>query len=52
MVVEDQEELLFVYERYLANSGFGFLPARTVREARRHLERLRPYAILLDCRFP
>jgi signal transduction histidine kinase/DNA-binding response OmpR family regulator len=52
MVVEDQEELLFVYERYLANSGFGFLPARTVREARRHLERLRPYAILLDILLP
>lgn len=52
LVVEDNEELLFVYERYLAGTGFGFLPARTVRSARHHLARLRPHAILLDILLP
>lgn len=52
LVVEDSEDLLFVYERYLAGAGFQFLPARTVREARRHLELVRPYAVLLDILLP
>ncbi len=52
LVVEDNEELLFVYERYLVGTGFRFVPARTQSEARRHLETLRPHAILLDILLP
>ncbi len=52
LVVEDNEELLFVYERYLVGTGFSFVPARTLREARRRLETLRPHAILLDILLP
>jgi signal transduction histidine kinase/DNA-binding response OmpR family regulator len=52
LVVEDNEELLFVYERYLANTEFRFVAARTLREARRQLEVLRPHAILLDILLP
>lgn len=52
LVVEDSEELLFVYERYLAGTGLHFLAARTLREARRHLQQVRPHAILLDILLP
>jgi len=52
LVVEDSEELLFVYERYLTGTNFHFLPARTVRDARRRLEVVRPHAILLDILLP
>lgn len=52
LVVEDNEELLFVYERYLAGSGLRFLATRTIREARRQLQQVRPHAILLDILLP
>ncbi|MEZ4869206.1 MAG: response regulator [Caldilineaceae bacterium] len=52
LVVEDNEELLFVYEHYLTSAGFRYVAARTLREARRQLARLRPYAILLDILLP
>ncbi|MEZ4728105.1 MAG: response regulator [Caldilineaceae bacterium] len=52
LVVEDNEELLFVYERYLAGADFRFVAARTIREARRQMARLRPAAILLDILLP
>lgn len=52
LVVEDNEELLFVYQRYLAGTAFGFVAARSLREARRHLDHLRPHAILLDILLP
>lgn len=52
LVVEDNEELLFVYERYLADTPYQFVAARTVRAARRLLDTLRPSAILLDILLP
>ncbi len=52
LVVEDNEELLFVYARYLADTGLRFVAARTLREARRQLEQRRPAAILLDILLP
>ncbi len=52
LVVEDNEEQLFVYERYLAATSFRLVKARTVREARRQLEILEPCAILLDILLP
>lgn len=52
LVVEDNEELLFVYERYLAGTHFCFVPARTIREARRQIAQVRPAAILLDILLP
>jgi signal transduction histidine kinase/CheY-like chemotaxis protein len=48
LVVEDNRETLFVYERYFKGSGFQPIPARTVTEARRALKSFRPAAILLD----
>jgi signal transduction histidine kinase/CheY-like chemotaxis protein len=48
LVVEDNRESLFVYEKYLKGSGYQVLPARTLREAREWLKNVRPVAILLD----
>lgn len=48
LVVEDDRQTLFLYEKYLQNSGFQIVPARTVDEARDALQRIRPAAIVLD----
>jgi signal transduction histidine kinase/DNA-binding response OmpR family regulator len=48
LVVEDDRQTLFLYEKYLRNSGFQIVPARTVEEAREALTRVRPVAIVLD----
>jgi signal transduction histidine kinase/CheY-like chemotaxis protein len=48
LVVEDDRQTLFLYEKYLSNSGFQIVPARTVEEARDALLRIRPVAIVLD----
>jgi CheY-like chemotaxis protein len=48
LIVEDNRETLFVYERYLQGSGFQPIPARTLADARRALRSFRPAAILLD----
>ncbi len=48
LVVEDNRQTLFLYERYLSRAGFQVIPARTVQEARAALARARPSAIVLD----
>jgi CheY-like chemotaxis protein len=48
LVVEDNREVLFVYEKYVKHSGFQIIPARTTKEARAVLHEIRPIAILLD----
>jgi signal transduction histidine kinase/CheY-like chemotaxis protein len=48
LIVEDNRETLFVYEKYLKGSGFQPIPARTLAEARRALKSFRPAAIVLD----
>jgi signal transduction histidine kinase/CheY-like chemotaxis protein len=48
LVLEDDRQTLFLYEKYLEGSGFQVLPARTVEEARAHLARTRPAAMVLD----
>jgi len=48
LVVEDDRQTLFLYEKYLRNSGFQIIPARTIDEARAALLRVRPAAIVLD----
>jgi signal transduction histidine kinase/DNA-binding response OmpR family regulator len=48
LVVEDNRQTLFFYERYLTGAGFQVVPARTVEDARKQLERVRPAAIVLD----
>ncbi|QRN96972.1 response regulator [Archangium violaceum] len=48
LVLEDDRQTLFLYEKYLERSGFQVLPVRTVDEARRTLQRVRPAAIVMD----
>src|SRR3712207_5948908 len=48
LVVEDDAQTLFLYKKYLADSGFQVVPARGVDEARRVLGRVRPAAVVLD----
>lgn len=48
LVVEDDRQTLFLYEKYLSHSGFQIVPARTLEDARAVLKRLRPAAIVLD----
>ncbi len=48
LVVEDDRQTLFLYERYLRHSGFQVIPARTVDDAREAMKRVRPAAVVLD----
>jgi CheY-like chemotaxis protein len=48
LVLEDDRQTLFLYERYLRGSGFQIIPARTVDDARAALDRVKPAAIVLD----
>jgi CheY-like chemotaxis protein len=48
LVVEDNKEALFIYDKYLKDTRFQIVPARTLREARKVLLGLRPAAVILD----
>ena len=48
LVVEDDPVTLLLYEKILEGSAFQVVPARTLAEARRVLNRIRPRAVLLD----
>jgi signal transduction histidine kinase/CheY-like chemotaxis protein len=48
LVVEDDHQNIFLYEKFLSGSGFEVIPARTVDDARRTLRTLRPAAVVLD----
>ncbi len=48
LVVEDDRQTLFLYERYLRGSGFQVIPARSIDDARAALARIEPAAIVLD----
>lgn len=52
LVVEDELGTLLVYEKLLKGSDFQMFPARSLREARHLLQRIRPRAILLDILLP
>jgi signal transduction histidine kinase/CheY-like chemotaxis protein len=48
LIVEDNPEALFLYERYLRDSQFQAISAKSVRDARRLLREHRPVAVILD----
>lgn len=52
LVVEDDPETMYTYERYLAGSEFQVVPARNLKEARQALKQVRPMAIILDILLP
>ncbi|HEX6503515.1 MAG TPA: ATP-binding protein [Terriglobales bacterium] len=48
LVVEDNREALFIYEKYLKATNYQVIPAKNVKEAREALRAFRPLAIILD----
>jgi CheY-like chemotaxis protein len=48
LVVEDNREALFIYEKYLKGTEFQVVPAQDLKEARQALDAFRPVAIVLD----
>ena len=48
LVVEDNREALFIYEKYLKSSKFQVIPANNISEARQAVHSFRPKAIVLD----
>lgn len=48
LVVEDNPEALFVYEKYVKHAGFQVMAARNLSEARSLLRRMTPVAVVLD----
>jgi signal transduction histidine kinase/CheY-like chemotaxis protein len=48
LVVEDNREALFIYEKYLKNTQFQVIPAKDLKEARQGLLDFRPAAVVLD----
>jgi signal transduction histidine kinase/DNA-binding response OmpR family regulator len=50
LVVEDEAESRFIYEKLLAGSRYQPVAARSLREARELLARVAPRAIILDLR--
>ena len=48
LVVEDNREALFVYEKYLKGTPFQVIPAQDLKQARHALGEFKPAAIVLD----
>jgi len=48
LVVEDNQEALFIYEKYVSGTNFQIVPCRNLSEARKALRSFRPSAIILD----
>jgi signal transduction histidine kinase/CheY-like chemotaxis protein len=48
LVVEDNREELFIYERILKGTQFQIVPAKTLKDARKALRSVRPVAVILD----
>ena len=48
LVVEDNREALFVYDKYLKNTRFQMIPAKDLKQARQALREFRPTAVVLD----
>ncbi len=48
LVVEDNRETLFIYEKYFKGTGFQAIPARSLRAAQQTLKEIQPLAVVLD----
>jgi signal transduction histidine kinase/CheY-like chemotaxis protein len=48
LVVEDNSETLFIYDKYLKGTRFQPIPAKNIKEARAALREFKPLAIVLD----
>jgi signal transduction histidine kinase/DNA-binding response OmpR family regulator len=48
LVVEDNPEALFIYEKYLRGTRFQVVPAKDLKEARTAIQSFLPTAVILD----
>jgi signal transduction histidine kinase/DNA-binding response OmpR family regulator len=48
LVVEDNREALFIYEKYLKGTKFQVIPATSIAEAREAVRSFQPKAVVLD----
>ena len=48
LIVEDDPETLFIYEKLLRDTRYQPVPARSLREAREMLTRVQPRTVILD----
>ena len=48
LIVEDNPEAQFIYEKYLKGTGFQGVPATDLKQARQAMREFRPTAIILD----
>jgi CheY-like chemotaxis protein len=48
LVVEDNAETLFAYEKYLEHSNYQMISARSLEQAKQVLEKVHPIAVILD----
>ena len=48
LVVEDNAQMLFTYEKYFEESSYQIVPARSLNEAKQALDGFEPIAIILD----
>ena len=48
LVVEDNPETLFIYEKYFAGSSYQIIPARSLKQVKQAFQMFKPRAVLLD----
>ncbi|MBW4679217.1 MAG: response regulator [Microcoleus vaginatus WJT46-NPBG5] len=48
LVVEDNPETLFIYEKYFAESIYQMIPARSLKQVKQAFQKFKPRAVLLD----
>ncbi|MBD1891952.1 ATP-binding protein [Coleofasciculus sp. FACHB-SPT9] len=48
LVVEDNPETLFIYEKYFAGSSYQIIPARSLKQVKQAFQMFEPRAVLLD----
>ncbi|MBD1939339.1 ATP-binding protein [Microcoleus sp. FACHB-68] len=48
LVVEDNPETLFIYEKYFAGSSYQMIPAKSLKQVNQAFQKFKPQAVLLD----
>ncbi|MBD2043861.1 ATP-binding protein [Microcoleus sp. FACHB-672] len=48
LVIEDNPETIFIYEKYFAESIYQMIPARSLKQVKQAFQKFKPRAVLLD----